>query len=242
MKFLDLTLPSPEENLACDEALLETCETELGEEVLRFWESKQNFAVLGYSNKVESELNKEVCQREKLPILRRISGGGTVLQGPGCLNYALFLEIAKNPELRTVTSANRFIMERHRSAVAKLLGKEVLVQGHTDLTLGGLKFSGNSQRRKKKYLLFHGTFLIKFDFTALEKYLRMPSKQPDYRKSRTHSEFLTNLKISSDKIKSVLKEAWSARGTVPSPHDRTRSVIQKLVAETYSNSEWNFKL
>ena len=123
MKFLDLTLPSPEENLACDEALLETCEAGLGEETLRFWESKQNFSVLGYSNKVESELNKEVCQREKLPILRRISGGGTVLQGPGCLNYALILEIKKNPELVTVTSANRFIMERHQTALDRLLKK-----------------------------------------------------------------------------------------------------------------------
>ena len=37
MKQLDLTLPSPAENLACDEALLDWCEENGGEEILRFW-------------------------------------------------------------------------------------------------------------------------------------------------------------------------------------------------------------
>jgi len=37
MNYLDLTLPSPEENLACDEALLELCDEGLGDEVLRVW-------------------------------------------------------------------------------------------------------------------------------------------------------------------------------------------------------------
>ena len=43
MKLLDLTLPSPAENLACDEALLDWCENGEGEEVLRFWESARTF-------------------------------------------------------------------------------------------------------------------------------------------------------------------------------------------------------
>lgn len=238
MKVLDLTFSSPEENLACDEAILEACEAGKNEETLRFWEPKQTFAVLGYSNKVETELRKEACLRDRVPILRRISGGGTVLQGPGCLNYALILEIKKRPELATVTGANRFIMDRNRESLARLLSKEVTVEGHTDLAINGLKFSGNSQRRKKRYLLFHGTFLLDFDFETVEKYLSMPSQAPSYRKNRPHAAFLMNLNISSSRVKIALKRTWateSAFKTVPHTH------IQKLASEVYSKTEWNFK-
>src|SRR3989338_3675037 len=225
MKILDLTFSSPEENLACDEAILEACEAGRGEETLRFWEPKQIFAVLGYSNKVETELKKEVCEQDGVPILRRISGGGTVLQGPGCLNYALILEIKKRPELATVTGANRFIMNRNQEALARLLNKKVTVEGHTDLAIDSLKFSGNSQRRKKRFLLFHGAFLLNFDFVAIEKYLSMPSQAPAYRKDRPHGAFLTNLNISSLRVKTVLKKIWAAEGalkTVP------RAQIKKM--------------
>ena len=59
MKHLDLTLPSPTENLACDEALLDWCEENGGKEVLRFWESPETFVVVGYANKIAVEVNVE---------------------------------------------------------------------------------------------------------------------------------------------------------------------------------------
>lgn len=93
MKFLDLTLPTPAENLAADEALLEFCEAQPDLEVLRFWEPQEYFVVLGYANRYRLAVNLPACQSRNIPILRRCSGGGTVLQGPGCLNYSLVLRI-----------------------------------------------------------------------------------------------------------------------------------------------------
>src|SRR6266480_945364 len=110
MTLLDLTLPTPAENLACDEALLDAAESCSGGEVLRFWESPEYFVVVGYANKVATEVNVATCEARGIPILRRCSGGGTVVQGPGCLSYALVLSIADNAELRNITAANRFIM------------------------------------------------------------------------------------------------------------------------------------
>ncbi len=100
MKHLDLTLPSPAENLACDEALLDWREENGGEEILRFWESPETFVVVGYANKIATEVNVENCRAKQIPIFRRCSGGGTVLQGAGCLNYALILRIAENSPTR----------------------------------------------------------------------------------------------------------------------------------------------
>ena len=99
MKLLDLTLPSPAENLACDEALLDACDENGGEEILRFWEAREPFVVVGYANKVATEVNLDACAAKKLPVFRRCSGGGTVLQGPGCLNYALILRITDDGPL-----------------------------------------------------------------------------------------------------------------------------------------------
>src|ERR1035441_6566637 len=87
VKCLDLTLPTPAANLACDEALLDACEEQGGGEVLRFWEPRDYFVVVGVSNHVAREVNRPACQRENLGVYRRCSGGGAVLQGPGCLNY-----------------------------------------------------------------------------------------------------------------------------------------------------------
>ena len=77
MRDVDVTLFTPEENLACDEALLDLVEEGYEEEILRFWESPQYFVVLGSSNKFQQEVFVEKCEADGIPILRRHSGGGT---------------------------------------------------------------------------------------------------------------------------------------------------------------------
>src|SRR5579884_163145 len=135
MKYIDLTFPDPGANLACDEALLDWCETgALDNEVLRFWEAREPFVVLGYANRAAKEANLDACKAARVPVLRRCSGGGTVLQGAGCLNYSLLLRIPENGPLRGISGTNVFIMERHQAALQKLLKGRVRVQGHTDLT------------------------------------------------------------------------------------------------------------
>ena len=62
MKRLDLTPTSPAENLAADEAVLDWCESGAGEETLMFWEPRDNFVVVGYANKVATEVNVSACE------------------------------------------------------------------------------------------------------------------------------------------------------------------------------------
>src|SRR5207249_8989898 len=76
MKYLDLTFNAPAENLACDEALLDLCEQGLEDEILRVWEASQHFVVVGYGNKISSEVNLEACAAAQVPVFRRCTGGG----------------------------------------------------------------------------------------------------------------------------------------------------------------------
>jgi lipoate-protein ligase A len=246
MKPLDLTFTSPAENLAGDEALLDWCEAGDGAEVLRFWEPRETFVVAGYANKIATEVNVDACLAKGIPIYRRCSGGGTVVQGPGCLNYTLVLRIAADGPLHNIAVANQFIMRRNRAAIQSLFLKprtpdarpEIALRGHTDLAIRDRKFSGNSQRRRKHFLLFHGTFLLNFDLALISELLPMPSKRPSYRENRSHEDFLMNLNLPAHRVKDALKQSWEATEELnswPGP------IIQKLAAEKYLTDGWNLK-
>ena len=238
MKYIDLSFPTPEENLACDEALLEYSEESSKAEVLRFWESKRYFVVLGYSRKFHLEVNAEACHKHGIPVLRRPSGGGTVLQGPGCLNYSLILNLENGRPLKTITETNQYVLNQHKKSLEPVLGKAIQICGISDLTFGALKFSGNAQRRKKSFVLFHGTFLLDFKIPLIEEILTIPPVQPDYRKNRTHGDFLVNLNAERETIKKALTEVWSAHEAIDSvPHQK----INQLIQERYAKHAWNLK-
>jgi len=237
MQLLDVSYAEPAHNLACDEALLNWCDANQ-QPVLRFWESPVPFVVLGYANRLGKETDRAACDRLGVPILRRCSGGGTVLQGPGCVSYALVLPLELTAELKTIAGSNAYIMERNRKAIELLLNGPVTVAGHTDLVWQGRKFSGNSQRRTRNALLFHGTFLLKFDLSLVEKTLQMPLLQPDYRQQKPHGEFVTNIPLTALALKSALRQAWQVTGKFSENLDED---MQALLSEKYDNLNWNEK-
>lgn len=239
MKCLDLAFQTPAENLACDELLLELSEEgKEGEECLRFWEPNQPFVVLGYSGRILAEVNVSACQKCSVPIHRRISGGGTVLQGPGCLNYALILNIKKRRSLASITRSYLYVLERHRRVIKHLTDKNIERAGLSDLALNGMKFSGNSERRGRNFVLIHGTFLLNADIALMERLLLIPEKQPIYRGNRSHEDFLTNLRISKEDIKKELVKTWNA---APDGFNLPIARLKHLAETKYSSRGWNFK-
>lgn len=238
MKIFDRSFKTPQENLACDEVLLEELECGRGGEVLRFWESPDYFAVLGLSNRGERELDVQACRKEGVGIFRRCSGGGTVLQGPGCLNYSLILGIDPKGPTANITATNAWIMENQRQAIEQALGTPVRILGHTDLAVGQLKFSGNAQRRQRKSILFHGTFLYDFDLSRIALFLKFPSRQPDYRRDRKHEDFLTNIAVAPERIKKALAEKWKVESEV---NEIPFSRVAELAKQKYDDPGWNDK-
>jgi lipoate---protein ligase len=238
MKYLDLSFDHPASNLACDEALLEAFENGTFEDsLLRVWQSPAYFIVLGHSKRLQAEVNLSVAKADGIAILRRISGGGTVLQGPGCLNYSLFLGCRAH-RIKTIRDAFHYVLERHRRVAETLTGIETCIEGISDLTIAGRKFSGNAQYRKARYVLVHGTFLLGFDLPLMERYLCVPSQQPAYRRARPHLEFVANLNVAPGRLSDRLKDAWMATEVLPqAPHAR----IEELVRQRYGQESWSRK-
>ena len=238
MKYLELTFDDPAHNLACDEALFHWCEQIRAEGVLRVWEPKNYFVVLGYSNKLATEVNASICAERGISVFRRFSGGGAVLQGPGCLNYTLVVKNERSEAFGDVAHAYAQVLKRHRSLIEGLISEPVRIQGISDLAIGGRKFSGNAQHRKHGYTLVHGSFLLNFDLALMEICLPMPSRQPAYRRGRSHQSFLRNLFLDSATIRVSLKREWQVDGELLEIPSRN---IEELVNRRYACAEWNRK-
>ena len=234
MLFLDLTLATLAENLALDEALLLEAEGGAGGEVLRFWEWPEPAVVLGSGGRLAEDVDQAACCADGVSIGRRSSGGGTVLLGKGCLCYSLILSSDCAPALREIRSSYIYILGRISDALAGIV-PGIACAGTSDLAVDGRKFSGNSQQRKRRFLLHHGTLLYHCDFGRTGRYLRLPARQPDYRRGRDHESFLTNLPAHDRELRNRLRTVWQA-GTpaVAWPED----VVGRLCREKYTRAEW----
>lgn len=235
MRYLDLSLPTPEENLALDEALLDEAEDNLGAPgVLRLWECATPAVVLGSGSRFADDVYAEVCARDGVAVLRRASGGGTVVVGPGCLNFCLVLAYENSPWLETIDGTFAFVLGRVRSALSQV-GVDVEQKGISDLVYQGRKVSGSGQRRRRRAVLVHGTLLYGLDLLLLERYLQLPKRQPAYRHGRLHRKFVGNLPVDADLMRPALRAVWHAeRSRQNWPAER----VAELVKGKYTSEEW----
>lgn len=204
----------PELHLACDEGLLDSMEclhtsedseilghTDLlaqSTEVLRFWQFCQPVVVMGRSSRISEEVNIENCSVDGIPVLRRSSGGASIVAGPGCLMYTLLLDYRIRPAWRMLDVAHQSVMERLARATQSTLDsfglrKSVGWQGTCDLTIDGKKFSGNALRCRRNFMIYHGTVLLQMPLEHIPRYLLQPPRQPEYRENRDHLSFVCNL-------------------------------------------------
>ena len=190
-KIIEFNSKNISKNLDFDDNFLNQQNLKPTGQFIRFWEIDEHCIVLGKSNKRETEVR--LNNLKDIPLVKRSSGGGTVCLGPGCLCYSLFLETKK--PFDSISNTTSFIMNKHKDALRPFHNK-IEVQGISDLSINNKKFSGNSQRRKNKMILFHGTFLYNFELSIIADVLAHPSKEPVYRQSRKHVDFITNLNIS----------------------------------------------
>jgi len=251
---------SPFQHLAADEWLLAAAERNESSKTgtLRIWESDKSFVVLGRGSKVDAEVNQEACAADKVSILRRTSGGATIVTGPGCLMYSIVLEHASDSRIATIDATHNFVLETMAAGLNTAFGDESLRTrqfepvekvGTSDLalrkegtgtSLSLRKFSGNAMRRGRNFTLYHGTLLYDFDLSLISRYLQTAPRQPEYRQSRDHDEFVTNLPLNRSEVISAVESAWQAGPSEPPPSNWLPE-IDSLVAEKYAQESWNLR-
>jgi lipoate-protein ligase A len=217
IRSLNVEATAVQEQLIWDEYLLRACQEGQIGPVIRTWVADQPTVVLGYSNNPEREVMVKACLDREIPVLRRTSGGGTVLLDEGCLNYSLVLPVSYHASMASVSHTNQYIMEKQCCFLRGLLGQDVKLKGYTDLVINERKVSGNAQRRVRSAVLFHGSFLCSADLGLIGQVLASPSRQPEYRNGRKHSQFLSNLGVSVSDLSQAMLSFWGGN------HDEVRN-------------------
>lgn len=155
------------------------------------WQPAETIVVLGQSNTPERSLILENVMSDNIPITRRPTGGEAVILTP----RMAVITVAR--EFPGLVRSRDFFMEVNRMILDMLsdLGvKNYGARGISDITIGHRKILGSSMHRRENRLVYHGVLNIAGDPSIFEKYLRHPSREPDYRRNRPHGEFVTSLK------------------------------------------------
>jgi lipoate-protein ligase A len=237
LAYLDETLPTVEENLAYDEALLIEADEGRAGAVLWFWEIPTFAVVLGASRRIVRDVAVDRCRADGVPIARRSSGGGTVVIGPGALNVTVVLPGSMAPGLGAVDTAQAYVLGRMARAL-RALEPAVEVLGSGDLTVAGRKFSGSAQRRLRSWFLVHLSILCSFPLERIARYLRQPDRQPEYRRDRPHGEFLRNLMHGRTIVAAAIRSEWCPADCAPSAPNVPQALLENLLSERFANRSW----
>ena len=181
--------PTVGRNLALDDALARAA-WESGRRVLRLWWGGPPAVIIGSSERPEHVVDEAACARFGVEVLKRSTGGGSVLQISGVLNYVLVTPAPSRLDLKAAFRLGTDLI----CSILDAFGLTGTPQGTSDVAVGGRKISGNAQARRWKALLVHGTLLVDFDHALAEAVLKHPPREPEYRRGRSHRDFLVTLR------------------------------------------------
>ncbi len=156
----------------------------------RLYEPQSTSVVLGAGRKLEEDVCLSSVQSDGVPVLRRRGGGGTVVLSPGQAVLALVTEVASPFRNREYF---RRINEWFRETLHGLGVAGIDHRGISDLAIRERKILGTSLYRRRQLLFYQASLLVSPELSLFDRYLAFPSRVPDYRRGRPHSEFCTTL-------------------------------------------------
>lgn len=237
-----------EYNMAVDEAILTLNNLRPRANVLRLYVFKPSAITIGYFQKVYETVNVEYANRNSIPIVRRITGGGAVYHDEyGEITYSV---VAK------VGDIDFDVQESYRKICSGILyalnflGLDGRFEPVNDVTINGRKVSGSAQIRKGNTLLQHGTLMYDTDISKIEKLLLVPKDKLITHGVKTIYDRVTTLsrekgtKISKQEVINALvkgfEKAFNIKLYIDSLNDEENSLVRELVKK-YGRREWNFR-
>ncbi len=239
MIFIHRPQTDPFFNLAAEEFLLKNKQDDL----LMLWQSTPSVVVGKHQNLV-NEVNLDYTEQENIPVVRRLSGGGTVYHDMGNINLSVITTKDKEDNLIDFKSFTKPVID-----FLQLLGVTLTFEGKNNLVLRGKKISGNSAHILKNRVLHHGTLLYKTHLDKLEKVVRndnSPIRDKAVKSVRATvgnlSDFLPNppeTREFSQQFKAFLKNYYSIAREENLTETEVQA-IEKLAVEKYKSREWNY--
>ena len=232
----------PYKNLASEEYLLEST----ADDTFMVWRNSAS-VIIGKNQNAYAEVNTEYTERNNIPVVRRLTGGGAVFHDPGNVNFTFITAADDSSEIdfaRFTTPITDCLGE---------LGVTALLDGRNDIIAEGFKISGNAQcvyRRKDgtKMLMHHGTLLYDADVAALANSLRVNSEKMRSKGIKSVSSRVKNIRsigelsMTSEEFADYVIRSAEARFGAPAEMftDDDLRKISAISESKYSTWEWNF--
>jgi lipoate---protein ligase len=237
MFLLNKQSTDPFFNLAAEEYLLKKSDSEY---LILYINSP--CIVIGKHQVSHREADTEFITRNSIPLIRRISGGGTVFHDEGNLNFA-FISNAKE--------GKQIDFRKYTLPVIKflsVLGVEARFEGKNDLKVNGLKISGNSEHVFRHRVLHHGTLLYDTNLDLLKGSIRKDASSYSTRAVTSNPSHVINLKIllpevlDMNDLRSKMKTFFIDKNDfhVTDFSPQQKADIESLAVEKYSTWDWNY--
>lgn len=226
-------------NIAAEEFVVKN----IDDEVFMLWENTDCLVVGKHQNTI-AEINFPFVNTHHIPVLRRISGGGTVFQGSGNMNYSFVTHVRE--------SENKVDFEKATAPLVhflKTLGVEAKLSGKSSLTIGNKKISGNAAHLHRGTILHHGTLLFDANLDLVNESIHVVHGKYSSKAIASNRAEITNVRpfLRNDmdlttfvnRFEAFVKQEMGIvdeRTFTSDEHDR----IAQLVNEKYQLWEWNY--
>ncbi|MDR0659610.1 MAG: lipoate--protein ligase [Prevotellaceae bacterium] len=225
----------PHFNLAAEEYVLKN----FSDNIFMLWRNEPSIIVGKHQNAL-AEINLDFIQKNKIKVVRRLTGGGAVFHDLGNINFT-FIENNSTGNFKTFTQPIIDILVK--------LGVDARFEGRNDLTIDGKKFSGNAQCVYKHRTQHHGTLLFSATMTDLSAALRVNPLKFEDKAVRSVRSRVTNISEHLKQPMDVLQFrelvmehiVQAVPGCKAYEYNKEDiSQIEKLRDEKYTTWDWNF--
>lgn len=226
-------------NIAAEEWMLKYAP----DDCIALWRNEPA-VIIGKHQNALAEIDIDYISQNQIPVIRRMSGGGAVFHDLGNVCFSMVKNIATTPfDFKEFTLP---VIE-----TLKQLGITAHFEGRNDLTIQGLKFSGNAKCVHKDRILLHGTLLFSSQINDLSNALKADPQKFEDKAVKSVRSRVTNISehlenpISVTDFISLLNQQFIktypdmiSRPLLPAEID----AIETLSKEKYQTWEWNFGL
>lgn len=239
MKTIRVPGNDPYFNLALEEYLLK--EKDISDDLFFLWQNTPCI-VIGRNQNPFNEIHLIEAQQKGIPVLRRISGGGTVYHDLGNINFTYVTRKVKHR-----LNNYQFFVQPIIDILTKV-GIHARFVPSSHIYIGDKKISGNAQSFHKDRMIHHGTLLFNGDLDTL-KILLKPNKQYDTHtvdSTRAHTTNINDqLPINTDinSFQQFLLEELLLNDLSQVTIDLTKKDIDRiheLATTKYQSWEWTY--
>jgi lipoate---protein ligase len=238
----EIPLPAASQ-MALDEVLLDAVAGGRRPPLLRFWGWTEPTLVMGSNQAVANEVDLEAAARRGFTVVRRLSGGGTMLAQPGrTITWSLVTPVGPVHGMSFVDSFA--FLDRWAVETLRALGVDAGYRPINDIVSPEGKIAGAAQARRRGALLHHVTMAYAMDPDLLRELIRLGRPAVSERGVRSAEKKVSPLDtLISASREEVMAALAASSGAVPGRVEEGElEAAATLAAAKYSRREWIFRL